>query len=331
MTSYVLRRLVYAALTLLGVTIVVFVLIHAVPGDPVRFFIPPGSGVVPEGVIDSIRAEHHLDRSLPVRYLFWVSDLIRFDLGTSFSKRRPVAELILQRLPRTLELNLIALFVALVLAVPIGVLSGSKPGGRLDKGSGIVSFLLYSLPNFWVALLLMQFFAVKLQILPLFGMHSDASEQMGLVGQLLDHLSHLILPVVALAYTQFAILTRFTRSSVVDVVRNEYIVAARARGSSEARILWLHALRNALIPLVTLVGLMIPYLLSGSVIIERMFQWDGVGGLFFDAILSRDYPVVMGLTVMTAVITLVASVLTDLAYAVADPRVRLQSRAGSDQ
>ncbi len=327
MTSYFLRRILYAALTFFGVTVAVFVLIHAVPGDPVRYFIGEsglgGPGVPPE-IIEQIRTEHHLDRSLPVQYGFWLRDVLLLDFGESFSARRPVRDLILEKLPRTIELNLIAMLVAMAIALPVGVRSGSRPGTRFDRGSAMISFILYSLPSFWVALILMELFAVKLQILPLVGMHSSGADEMSMVGRFVDHSRHLVLPVTTLAYAQFAIFTRFTRSSVLDVVGKDFITAARARGSGESTIVWRHALRSALIPLITVVGLMIPFLLSGSVIIERMFQWDGVGRLYFEAILARDYPVVMGLTVVTAIMTLLASLVTDLMYAAADPRVRFQ-------
>lgn len=324
MISYLVRRLFHAALTFLGITFVVFVLIHAVPGDPVRFFASEAHARnVPPAVLTAMRHEFGLDRPLLVQYGDWLGKVVRLDFGASFADQRPVTEKILERLPWTIELNLVAFLIAALLGVPAGIAAGAHPGGWFDRATSSVSFLLYSVPGFWAALMLIELFAVKLQVLPLYGMSSDAAASLPLLARLADHASHLVLPATALALAQFAIFARFTRASIFDVARREFVVAARARGSSESRLLWHHALRNAAIPLVTLLGLVLPYLLSGSVIIERIFQWNGIGFMYFEAILERDYPVIMGLTVITAIATLLASVATDLLYALVDPRVRI--------
>ena len=193
--------------------------------------------------------------------------------------------------------------------------------------SAVVFFLLYSLPTFWIALLLVEWFSVRLGVLPLFGMTSDGYADMSVGQRLLDRTRHLVLPVVTLTYAQLAIFARFSRSALAEVIGQDFITTARAKGVSDRGVVLRHGLRNALLPLITLLGLTIPLLLSGSVIVEEIFQWDGIGRLYFESIRARDYPTVMGLTVVTAVMTLMAGLLADVLYAVADPRVRLGERA----
>ena len=324
MTSWVVRRLAYAVITFFGITVATFALVHAVPGDPVAFYIGrAGMHSVPPSLLDSVRREHHLDRPLPVQYVHWLRSAASFDFGRSIVHRRPVSAVIAEKLPNTFEINLIAFLLAAAIGVPLGLWSAGRRGSRAEQATSIGFYLLYSLPSFWVALLLIQFFSVRLEWLPLFGMHSDGWQEMGLLQKAGDRALHLLLPVVTLAYAQTAIFARFSRAATVEVIRQDFITAARARGASPSALLWRHAFRNAMIPLISLLGLTIPFLISGSVIVERIFQWDGIGLLYFDAILARDYPVVMGMTVVTAVVTLFASLMADLLYAVADPRVRL--------
>lgn len=324
MTSYVLRRLLYAVLTFFGITIATFALIHSVPGDPISFFIGRAgtTGIAPE-IIDSIRREYHLDEPLPLQYLHWLRGAVTLDFGTSVLDRRPVTERILEKLPNTFQLNLVAFLVAAVIGIPIGLWSAARSGRAAERVSAVGFFLLYSLPSFWVALLLIQLFAVRFDVLPLFGMTSDHYHDLGFAGRFADRTRHLILPAITLTYGQLAIFARFSKSAVTDVIRQDFITAARARGTGELTLMWRHAFRNALLPLISLLGVTIPYLISGSVIVEQIFQWDGIGLLYMQAILSRDYPTIMGMTVITAVVTLLASLLADILYAVADPRVRL--------
>jgi peptide/nickel transport system permease protein len=324
MTTYLVRRLLYAVLTFLGITVVTFVLVHSVPGDPITFYIGrAGLASVPAETVAAIRREFHLDEPLPVQYLHWVRGAVTFDFGTSVIDRRPVRTVIGEKLPNTFHLNLIAFLLAALLGLPIGLWSAARSGHLLERASAVGFFLLYSLPSFWVALLLVQLFSVRFNVLPLFGMSSDAYAEMSLGAQFVDRLKHLVLPVLTLTYAQLAIFARFSKAALTEVIRQDFITAARAKGAGTAAVMWRHALRNALIPLITLLGLMIPYLLSGSVIVEQIFQWDGIGLLYYNAILSRDYPVVMALTVVTALVTLLAGLLADVLYAFADPRVRL--------
>jgi peptide/nickel transport system permease protein len=328
MTTYVIRRLLYAVLTFFGITVATFALIHSVPGDPISFFIGrAGADTIPPEILDAIRHEFHLDEPLPVQYLYWLRGAVTFDFGTSIVDRRPVRERIAEKLPATFQLNFIAFMLAASIGIPIGLWSATRSGRLSERASAVGFFLLYSLPSFWVALLLMHWFAVRLDVLPLFGMTSNDYPDMTPWQQFVDRLQHLVLPVITMTYAQLAIFARFTKSAVTEVIRQDFITAARAKGAGRAAVLWRHAFRNALMPLITLLGITIPYLISGSVIVEQIFQWDGIGLLYYDAILSRDYPTVMGLTVITAIATLFAGLFADVLYAFADPRVRLGESA----
>jgi peptide/nickel transport system permease protein len=315
-----LRRLLTLPLTLLGIITLVFFLIQALPGDPVAYFagqLPPGERS-PQA-LESLRQSRGLDQPLTRRYADYLRQLASFDLGRSHVDHRPVTEKIGERLPHTLFLNGVALLVAVVLALPLGVWLGMRASRRTSRIADLFLLLLFSLPMFWVALLLIDLTVLRLNLFPLFGMRSLGAEGGGVA----DRLRHVILPAICLAYVQLAVIARFTRSAVEEVKNHEFINAARARGLAEWRVVTRHILRNALVPLVTLFAIILPYLLSGSVIIERMFQWNGIGNLFFEAILARDYPVVMGLTLISATLVMFVVFVTDLLYAAVDPRIEL--------
>ncbi|HKO00113.1 MAG TPA: ABC transporter permease [Thermoanaerobaculia bacterium] len=327
MKSYVARRIAWAVLTFFGITVVVFALIHSVPGDPISFYIGrAGNARLSQSALEQIRRTHHLDQPLLVQYGWWLKGVVTLDFGTSILDGRPVVTRIAEKLPNTFLLNLIAFLIAAAIGIPVGLWSAQKPGRLFDRGSAVAFFLLYSLPSFWVALLLMKLFAVKLNLLPLFGMTSDDYLEYSATGQLVDRVRHMVLPVTCLAYSQLAIFARFSRSAATNVIRQDFITTARAKGAGTGAVLWHHAFRNALIPIISLLGLTVPYLISGSVIVEQIFQWDGIGLLYFESIRTRDYPTVMALTVVTAFMTLLATLIADLLYAAADPRVRLEAK-----
>lgn len=320
MTRYIGSRLLLAVPTLLGIVILVFLLLHLAPGSPVSALGGESGRRVSQKAALEMRRLYGLDRPLPERFGRWISRVARLDLGESFVDHRPVLARIREALPYTLLLNGLALLLTLSIAVPLGVAAGGRPEGALDTVTGTVLFALYSLPSFWAALLLQALFSVKLRWLPLYGVASDSAPT-GWEG-LLDRLSHLALPLVCLTYGSLAFFARLVRASVAEVRSADYVLAARARGLSRREALWRHAFRNALLPLITVLGLVLPGLLSGSVIIERIFAWPGLGRLYFDSILARDYPVVLALSLLGAVATLLVTLAADIAYAMADPRVR---------
>ena len=320
MIRYVVKRLLLAIPTLFGIVLLVFLLLHLAPGSPVSAFGAESGRRVSGRAAEEMRRIYGLDRPLPERFGKWIGRVARLDFGESFVDRRPVAERIREALPYTLTLNGLALLLTLAIAIPLGVEAGGRPEGALDRTSGAVLFLLYSMPAFWAALLLQTLLSVKLRWLPLYGVASDPSPA-GIAG-VLDRIGHLALPVACLTYGSLAYYARLVRASVAETRTADYVLAARARGLSRRAALWKHAFRNALLPLITVLGLVLPGLLSGSVIIERIFAWPGLGRLYFDSILSRDYPVVLALSLLGAVATLALTLAADIAYAVADPRVR---------
>jgi peptide/nickel transport system permease protein len=320
MTRYVARRLLLALPTLAGIVVLVFLLLHLAPGSPMSALGADSGRRVSQKAAEQMRRQFGLDRPLPERFAKWVGRVARLDFGESFVDRRPVLDRIGEALPYTLLLNGLALLLTLAVAVPLGVAAGGSPDGPLDRVSGALLFALYSLPAFWAALLLQTLFSVKLGWLPLYGVGADSSE--GGAAGVFSRASHLVLPVVCLTYGSLAFFARLIRSSVAETRNADYVLAARARGLSRRQALWKHAFRNALLPLVTLLGLVLPGLLSGSVIIERIFAWPGLGRLFFDSILARDYPVVLALSLLGAVATLLVTLAADIAAAAVDPRVR---------
>jgi peptide/nickel transport system permease protein len=319
MIRYVLRRLLLAVPTLFGIVVIVFLLVHLAPGSPVS-----GGGNSlrrPTGrAAEELRRLYGLDRPIPERFAAWVGRAARFDLGESFVDRRPVGQRIREALPNTLLLNGVALLMALGIAIPLGVIAGGRPESAFDRISGAALFALYSTPTFWAALLVQSLFAVRLRWLPLYGVASDPTPA-GLAA-IVDRLAHVALPATCLAYGTLAFVARLVRSGIAETREADFVLAARARGASRTRALWTHAFPNAILPLLTLFGLLLPALLSGSVIVERIFAWPGLGRLYFDSILARDYPVILGLSLLSAVATLLATLASDIAVAAADPRVR---------
>ena len=322
MLHYALRRLLYLIPTLFGITIVTFLIINLAPGDPVAL-INRGemdSRISPESY-NAMLHLYGLDDPIHVRYATWLKRLVTLDFGDSFLDHRPVIEKIMERLPNTVFLNVTSLLIAFVLSVPLGLWAAMHQHSRLDKLGGTTLYVLYSLPEFWVALLLIMFFGVKLGWLPFHGMQSVDAHKLSFAAYWWDRFLHAVLPTVCLTYGSLAYLSRFARGSSLEVVRQDYIRTARAKGLDESSIVYRHVFRNTMIPMVTLLGLFLPTLISGSVIVESIFSWPGVGDLFFTAVRARDYPVVMGLSFITAVMVLVSTLVADLLYAWADPRV----------
>lgn len=314
--------------TLLFITLLSFFVMRLAPGNPVELqteLNPRVSAQARERLI----AYHGLDKPIHVAYWTWLTNLVRLDFGRSSAPdARPVLEKIAERLPITLTLNIVSLLLVIVLSVPVGVLSATHRGSLFDRLTTLYVFVGFSAPGFWVALLLMILFGVYLGWLPISGLHSLDAYRMGPVDYWLDFLAHLALPVGIGVFTGLAGLSRYARSSMLEVVRQDYVRTARAKGLSERDVIYKHALRNGLLPLLTIFGLSIPGLLGGSVIIENIFAIPGLGRLFYEAVLSRDYNLVMASLVIGAVLTMLGNLLADLSYAVANPQIRLGGRGG---
>ena len=322
MKAYALKRLMGMIPLLLGITIISFGMMHLAPGEPTvvgQAFDPKVSAQD----IERLRSYYGLDKPLYEQYIDWLARLATLDFGNSFSSdSRPVLEKISERIPVTLWINVLAMALILIVAIPIGVISAVRKDSWLDRGLTVFVFLAFAMPSFWLGLLLMMSLGVNMQILPISGIHDYNWQQMSWFEQQLDLLKHLILPVFISAIGGLAGMSRFMRTGMLDVIRSEYITTARAMGVPETSIHYRLALKNALLPMITLLGLSIPGLIGGSVIVEQLFSIPGMGLLFFEAVLSRDYPLVMGITVIGAVLTLIGNLVADLSYAWADPRIR---------
>ncbi len=326
---YVLRRLVLAMPLLIGITFISFLVIHVAPGDPVE-------GATGELSLESgaqakqmLRELYGLDKPLHVQYWNWLARLAHFDFGRSFAPDgRPVLEKIRERLPVTLALNVIELLIILVIAVPIGVLSATRQYSGFDKVTTVFVFVGFATPDFWLALMLIILFGVQLGWLPISGLRSLNWEYLSFWRQQWDFLGHLLLPITVATFGGLAGFSRYMRQSMLEVTRQDYIQAARAKGLAERVVIGKHALRNAMLPLVTVLGLSLPGLVGGSVIVESIFAIPGMGQLMVQSVFQRDYPVVMGNLVIVSTLTLLANLVADVAYGLVDPRIRLAGRRG---
>jgi len=274
-------------------------------------------------VKERMRSLYGLDKPLHVQYWTWVRRLAVFDFGVSFSQDgRKVSDKILERMPITIFINVVSLALIILVAVPIGVLSATRQNSWFDKVTTVVVFVGFAVPHFWLALLLMILFGVQLGWLPISGLKSLNFEYLPLPSQIWDRISHLILPIFISASGGLAGLSRYMRSNMLEVIRQDYITTAKAKGLSDQAVVFKHALRNALLPVITILGLSIPALIGGSVIFETIFAIPGMGQLFYASVMSRDYPTIMGILVIGAVLTLVGNLIADLSYALVDPRIR---------
>ena len=322
MTGYLLRRLLSLIPVLLWITVISFGIIHLAPGKPTD----AAASFNPKVSLEArqrMEKLYGLDRPVAEQYAKWLGRLARFDFGRSFVDDRPVGEKIIERLPVTLTINLASLLLILALAIPLGTAAAVRPGGRFDRITTLFVFAGYSTPSFWLALLCMSLFGVRLRWLPVSGLHSLDYESFSLLRQWVDMGWHLLLPVAMTAFVSLAGISRYMRSTMVDVLQQDYIRTARAKGVDEGRVLFHHGLRNALLPIITILGLSLPDLIGGSVIAETIFSIPGMGRLFYEAVMARDYPVVMALVTVGAFLTMLGNLLADVAYAYADPRIRV--------
>jgi peptide/nickel transport system permease protein len=324
MATYILKRLFLMIPIFLGITVISFAVLHLAPGAPTEMqtMMQPKVSLEARARLNAI---YGLDKPLHIQYFDWLKRLVRFDFGRSFSSdNRPVQEKIMERLPITLFINILSLVLILVVAIPIGVLSAVHRYSLFDKATTLFVFVGFATPTFWLALLLMLVFGAYLDWLPISGLKSLNYEYLGLWGKVVDLGRHLILPVLLSAFGGLAGLSRYMRSNMLEVIRQDYILTARAKGLAERVVIYKHALRNALLPVVTVLGLSIPGLIGGSVIFESIFAIPGMGQLFYGAVMARDYPVVMGELVIGAVLTLIGNLVADISYALVDPRIRVR-------
>jgi peptide/nickel transport system permease protein len=315
--AYIIRRVLSLIPMLLAISLLVFTIIHLAPGDPTAFFVSEAE-FNPEQQA-KIAARFGLDKPIYVQYLIWLKNALQGEFGRSFSYGVSVATLIGERLPSTMQMQAAALLLALMLSIPIGILSAIKQYSLFDNLASSLAFLGISLPDFWFALMLQLLFTLQLNWLP--------SSTMGQDEPFPGRVRYYVMPVVVLGLARMASFTRFMRSSMLEVIRQDYITTARAKGVSERVVLMRHGVRNALIPMVTAVGLQLPRLVGGAVIVESVFAWPGLGFLAVDSVLRRDYPVIMGLTMVTAVFVLILNLIVDLIYALVDPRITFEQAA----
>ena len=328
-TSFILRcvrKTIWMLLVLWGITLVSFFVIHLAPGTPtdMQTTLNPLAG---EAARARLEALYGIDRPLYIQYFDWLSRIVQLDFGNSMSSdARPVIEKIAERLPLTIGINVISLLLTLLIAVPIGVLSAWKQGSLFDKGMTVLVFLGFAMPGFWLALLLMLYTGLEHQWLPISGLMSLDYESLSFWGKLMDLGRHLVLPSTVITVGSVAGMSRFMRSSMLEVLRQDFILTAKAKGLPARVVIFRHALRNALLPVITLLGLSVPGLIGGSVIIETIFALPGLGQLFYAAVMARDYPLIMGNLVLGAVLTLAGNMLADIGYGLADPRIRAQGK-----
>ena len=315
MRTFIARRLLIALPVILLITVIMYLIVNLAPGDPIDMLIGD-QGLAPDE-IEKMRASLGLNEPIHIRYLKWLTQLLQGNLGFSYLDRQPVFDRLFERLVPTFTLMIFVILVAYIVAVPIGVVSAIRQYTWVDYVATGVAFFGVSFPNFFSGLVGIYFFSLVLGWLPTGGL-----ESIGLGFDLSDRLQHLLLPGLVLAFREVGVLVRYTRSSMLDVIRQDYVRTARAGGLSEWQVIFGHALRNALLPLITMLGLTIPRLFAGVVIIEQIFQWPGMGRLAIEAIIGRDYPVLMGLTLCTAVMVLGSNLLADVLYGMADPRIR---------
>ena len=316
MIGYILRRIAGAIPLLLFISIVTYAMMALAPGGPAAILGPRGA--LSPATIARINALYGLDKPWYVQYFYWLKQLLfHGSLGTSFVDSRPVITKVLERLPVTMEMVALALLLTLIIALPIGIYAGAHRGSWFDNASSAVGFIFYGMPVFWLSIVLIDLFAVQMRWFPSSGLNSLGHEN-----DPLDRLWHLTLPVIAIALVSFVSWMRYQRSSIIEAMNSGYIRTARSKGLSERDVLVKHAFRNALLPIVTLLGLSLPALVGGAYFVEYVFSIPGVGYLTFTSIFTRDYPTLMAITMLTAVLIVTGNLLADICYALVDPRIR---------
>ena len=319
MFAYIVKRLMSAVPLLFGLLTLTFFIIRLAPGDPAAFYI---QGNVSPEYAENLRNTLGLNDPLPLQYVKWLKGMLSGELGFSFSMHAPVTEILLDTIPNTLLLTFFALLFNFVIGVGLGVMTALKRGQVTDHLVNIFALFVYSMPEFWLGLMLILGVSEQLGWLPVSGIHSPVAAYLSWPEYIWDLIQHMILPVFVLGVASAAATGRYMRGSLLEVVNQDYIRTARAKGLSEFQVIGKHALRNALIPIITLLGLSLPFLLGGAVIVETVFAWPGMGKLTIDAIFARDYPVIIGTTLISGVMVILGNLVADILYAIVDPRIR---------
>mgnify|MGYP000311809797 FL=1 len=322
MVIYFAKRLLEMIPTVIGITLISFFIIHLAPGKPTDILSELNPKITPEAR-EKLEKYYGLDKPIIVQYGIWIKRLVKLDFGESFSTdKRPVWDKIRERLPITILINVLSLILVILIAIPIGVSSATHQYSLYDKITTVVVFVGFAIPTFWLALLLMILFGIYLDWLPISGIRSMNYDNLSTGDKIWDMAGHLVLPVLLGAFGGLAGLSRYMRSNMLEVIRADYITTARAKGLSDRVVIYKHAMRNALLPVITILGLSVPGLIGGSVIFETIFAIPGMGQLFYMSVMTRDYPLIMGILTIGAVLTLIGNLMADAGYAVADPRIR---------
>lgn len=340
MIKYLIKRIILLIPTLLGISIVVFAIVNLAPGSPIEQQLQAlrfsgsadaeskaGSATVSKEVLDALKKQYGFDKSLPERYWIWLKNLSTLDFGESFVYEEEVTEVIKSKFPVSLQFGIVAFILSYLVSIPLGVLKAVWHGSKFDIGSSVVLFLFHSIPSFMLAIVLIVFFAGGsfFDILPIGGLYSDFYDEMNGFEKIIDRIRHFILPIICYTIGSYTTLTILMKNSIMDEIRKDYIRTARAKGLSEKVIYLKHALRNALIPIVTGLGGFLGIFFAGSLLLEKIFQLDGMGLLGFESILARDYNVIMGLVVIQSFLMLLGQIISDIAYVIVDPRIDFEA------
>lgn len=321
MRSFLIRRLITMVVVFLIITVLLFTLVHLAPGDPIAQMIPIESyNQGTQALIEQLRHEYGLDRPIPVQYLNWLSNALHGDLGYSITARSSVSSVIASRLTPTIELMGVSITIGVALSIPLGVVAAVRQNGIIDYIATAISVIVMSTPSFFIGIIGIYIFSLKLRLLPSAGMSTTGVGGGGMA----DLLQHMVLPVSILALGVMGPITRYVRGSVLSELNSEYVRTGLAKGLSMTKILFKHVLRNAMIPIITVVALYIPSLLSGAVVIEQIFSWPGMGQMALAATVGSDYSLIIAFALMVSILVLLANLLADVLYAVADPRVVLK-------
>ncbi|MDO7906178.1 ABC transporter permease [Paenibacillus sp. JX-17] len=320
MTEYLIRRVLQSLLVIFLITLVTFGLIHAAPGGPTKMMLSPG---LSQEALDMQAHNLGLDKPLPVQYLNWVGGLLKGDLGFTFKNHLPVGQVLWPTVGNTLILMSVAWIFSMIIAIPWGIYNSTREYGFSDQTSSFISYIGFAMPTFWFGILLQEYFSLKLDWLPLSDMYAMGNE-----GNIGDLFMHMILPISVLTLGFLASYVKYSRASMLEVLEQDYIRTARAKGVPERKVVFRHALRNALIPIITILGLDLPILVGGATLTETVFNWPGMGRLFVEMANAREYSVLMAITIITAVVVVIGNLIADILYAVVDPRVQLGGKGG---